>query len=211
MTTRTDEVGNIATVDVDDPSTAQASTATRGSRLPRVGERTVSLSLTTLVASVAIVALLVSTVVFAMLYRSADADLAAREAKSADDRHAEQVASNYAVGASTIDYRDTRAWLNRLKAGTTPELAAKFEATSPQLEQILLPLQWTSTATPLSAQVISEAGGIYKVNAYLTVTSTSAQTPAGAQTTVTYSLTLDRNAEWKITDVGGLQNALPTK
>ncbi|MEV6217123.1 hypothetical protein [Nocardia sp. NPDC051833] len=156
-------------------------------------------------------ALLVSTAVFAMLYRSADADLAAREAKSVDDRHAEQVASNYAVGASTIDYRDTRAWLNRLKAGTTPELAAKFEATSPQLEQILLPLQWTSTATPLSAQVISEAGGIYKVNAYLTVTSTSAQTPTGAQTTVTYSLTLDRNADWKITDVGGLQNALPTK
>ncbi|MET8428939.1 hypothetical protein [Nocardia sp. NPDC004860] len=59
--------------------------------------------------------------------------------------------------------------------------------------------------------MISESGGIYKVNAYLTVTSTSAQTPEGAQTTVTYSLTVDRNSGWKITDVGGLQNALPSK
>ncbi|MFE6925805.1 hypothetical protein ACFVAV_32660 [Nocardia sp. NPDC057663] len=213
MAMQIDEVGD-TTVEVGDASTGResATTAMRGFRLTGVGERTVSLSLTTLVTAFALVAMLVSTGVFAMLYRSADADLTARDEKAADDRRAEEVASNYAVGASTIDYRDTRAWLGRLQAGTTPELAAKFEATSPQLEQILLPLQWTSKATPLSADVISEAGGIYKVNAYLTITSTSAQTPTGVQTTVTYSLTLDRNADWKVTDVGGgLQNALPAK
>lgn len=48
-------------------------------------------------------------------------------------------------------------------------------------------------------------------NAYLNVNSTSAQTPDGAQTTVTYSLTIDRDSGWKITDVGGLENALPAK
>lgn len=101
--------------------------------------------------------------------------------------------------------------MTRLKTGTSPQLSAKFDATAPQLEQILLPLQWTSTATPLSAAVTSESGGVYKVNAYLNVNSTSAQTPDGAQTTVTYSLTIDSNSGWTITDVGGLQNALPTK
>ncbi|UGT67624.1 hypothetical protein LTT66_31175 [Nocardia gipuzkoensis] len=60
--------------------------------------------------------------------------------------------------------------------------------------------------------MISESGGIYKVNAYLTVVSTSAQTPEGAQTTVTYSLTIDRNSDWKITEVGGgLQSAIPAR
>jgi len=41
-------------------------------------------------------------------------------------------------------------------------------------------------------------------------TSSNAQNPDGVQTTVTYSLTIDRNSDWTITDVGGLQNALPT-
>ncbi|WP_275106976.1 hypothetical protein [Nocardia arthritidis] len=38
----------------------------------------------------------------------------------------------------------------KLKANTADSLAAKFDATGPQLEQILLPLQWTSKATPSS-------------------------------------------------------------
>ncbi|MBH0779780.1 hypothetical protein [Nocardia bovistercoris] len=103
------------------------------------------------------------------------------------------------------------AWLGSLEAGTTPQLAAEFDAGARQLQQILLPLQWTSTATPLSAAVTAESGGVYKVNVYLNVNSTSVQSANGAVTTVTYSLTIDRNADWKITDVGGLQNALPTK
>ncbi|MGV9663972.1 hypothetical protein [Nocardia niigatensis] len=181
-------------------------------RAPRDSRaRTVSVRLSTVLTAAAVAVPLIVSIVLGALYWSAKSDLAERDSKAADDRHAEQVASDYAVGASTIDYKDAKAWLGRLQAGATPQLAAKFEATGPQLEQILLPLQWTSKAVPLSSSVTSESGGIYKVNAYVNVTSTSAQSPEGAQTTVTYSLTIDRNAEWKITDVGGLQNALPTK
>ncbi|TLG05380.1 hypothetical protein FEK35_19150 [Nocardia cyriacigeorgica] len=145
------------------------------------------------------------------MYWSAQSELSHRDAVAADHRHAEETAMNYALGASTIDFRDVKGWLTRLKAGTSPELSAKFDATAPQLEQILLPLQWMSKATPQSATVVSESDGVYKVNAYLTVSSTSAQTPDGVQTTVTYSVTIDRDNNWAITDVGGLQNALPTK
>lgn len=173
--------------------------------------RTVSIRLSTVLLTAAIAGLLIATVVFAGLYWSARSTLGDRDARAAEDRHAEQIATDYAVGASTIDFHDVKGWITRLQAGTTPQLAAKFDATAPQLEQILLPLQWTSKATPLSAAVTSESGGVYKVNAYLNVNSTSAQTPDGAQTTVTYTLTIDSNAGWKITDVGGLQNALPTK
>lgn len=210
-----DDVTDTTTADLPDAPNKRESDST--SRNPHatpthgVGARTVSLRLTTVLTTLALVTLLVSTGVFVVLYRSAESQLAQRDSTTAANGRAEEIATNYALGASTIDYHDTKAWLARLAAGTTPQLAAKFEATAPQLEQILLPLQWTSKATPLSASVTSEAGGIYKVNAYLNVTSTSAQTPEGAQTTVTYSLTIDRNADWKITDVGGLQNALPTK
>ena len=76
-----------------------------------------------------------------MLWQSARSDLADRDAAAAADATAEQVATDYAVGASTIDYKDTSAWLNKLKANTSPQLAAKFDATATQLEQILLPLQ----------------------------------------------------------------------
>lgn len=200
MTTRTDEAPEETTEDRAEPR------AVRNEQ-----PRTVSIRLSTAAAGAGIATLAVSTVAFGALYWSAKSDLADRDSTAADDRRAAQVASDYAVGASTIDYKDTKSWLGRLQAGTTPQLTAKFDATGPQLEQILLPLQWTSKATPLSAAVTSESGGIYKVNAYLNVVSTSAQTPEGAQTTVTYSLTIDRNADWKITDVGGLQNTLPTK
>ncbi|MBJ8342133.1 hypothetical protein JGU71_24905 [Antrihabitans sp. YC3-6] len=142
---------------------------------------------------------------------SAKSDLRNRDAKSSDDQHAEQVATDYAIGASNIDYKDADAWLLRLKAGTTPELANKFDATGPKLQELLIPLQWTSSAAPIEAAIASETGGIYVVNVFLNVTSTSAQTPSGAQTTVTYNVTVDRNNDWKITDVGGMDGALPGK
>ncbi|MGW0181726.1 hypothetical protein [Nocardia sp. NPDC003345] len=173
--------------------------------------RTVSIRLSTALMALALTALLVATVTLAILYASARTTISDSETRAADQQHAEKIASDYALGASDIDYRDVKGWLTRLKAGTAPPLAAKFDATAPQLEQILLPLQWTSTATPLSADVTSESGGIFKVNAYLTVHSTSVQNPDGAATTVTYSLTIDRNSGWQITEVGGLQNAIPAK
>ncbi|WP_280298066.1 hypothetical protein [Nocardia neocaledoniensis] len=188
-------------------ATAEPTTTEPAERPPR----TVSLRISSVLVAATIGVLAVATVTFAVLYFSARSTIADRDARAADDRHAERIATDYGVGASTIDYRDVAAWFGRLRAGTSPQLAAKFDATAPQLEQILLPLQWTSTATPLSATVTSESGGIYKVNAYFTVVSTSVQNPQGAATTVTYSLTIDRAAGWQITEVGGLQNTLPAK
>ncbi|WP_433560315.1 hypothetical protein ACQP1O_21600 [Nocardia sp. CA-151230] len=193
------------------PASAETESSSPASGDRTAAPRTVSIRLSTVLISAGIALLTAVAVSFASLYWAARSTLADRDAKAADDRHAEQIATDYSLGASTIDYHDVKGWIGRLQSGTTPQLSAKFDATAPQLEQILLPLQWTSKAAPLSAGVISESGGIYKVNAYLTVTSTSAQTPDGAQTTVTYSLTVDRNSGWKITDVGGLQNALPSK
>ncbi|MGI5217826.1 hypothetical protein [Nocardia sp. CA-290969] len=183
---------------------------------PEPGDRsrtavTLSIRLSTVLTALALTLLLAGALTFGLLWRSARSELNHRDTVAAGNRHAESVAMTYALGASAIDFHDVKGWLTRLKAGTSPELSAKFDATAPQLEQILLPLQWTSKATPQSATVTSESGGVYKVNAYLTVDSTSVQTPDGVSTTVTYSVTIDRNNNWTITDVGGLHSALPTK
>ncbi|MBF6150091.1 hypothetical protein FHY52_00540 [Nocardia nova] len=192
-----------------DPKTGTPDDAPAAS--PRARRRTVSLRLSTVAtAAVALIAVAVIAVL-AMFLWSARGDISAREAADSDRAKAEQVASDYAVGASTIDYKNANAWLGKLQAGTSAQLADKFKATAPQLEAILTPLQWNSTAQPITAKVMSESNGVYKVDVFLNVSSTSAQTPQGGQTTVTYNVSLDRNSGWKITDVGGMDGALPLK
>ncbi|WP_246023495.1 hypothetical protein [Nocardia yunnanensis] len=142
---------------------------------------------------------------------SARSEICSRDAAAADTKHAEQVATDYAVGAATVNFADFNAWVGKLKANTTPALANKFDTTAPKLQEILTPLKWTSTATPITAKTTSESGGLYKVNVFVNVTSSNAQNPDGVQTTVTYNVAVDRNSDWKITDVGGMDGALPVK
>lgn len=170
---------------------------------------TVSIQVSSLVRGALIAVLAVVAIAFAVLYLTARGDLADRDQRAADDRHAEQLATEYAVGAATVNFQDLDAWITALKQNTTPQLAGKFDETAPKLEQILVPLQWTSTATPITAKVMSEQDGVFKVNVFVNVTSTNAQNPDGTQTTVTYTVTLDENAGWQITDVGGVDGALP--
>jgi Mce-associated membrane protein len=155
--------------------------------------------------------LLILAVTFAALYASARHTLSTQDAAAADTARAEKIATEYASGAATIQYQDIDAWLARLKTNTTPQLANKFETTTPKLKEVLAPLKWTSTATPLGAVVTTATDGVYKVNVFLTVNSTSTQTPDGGRTTVTYNVTVDQNNDWKITDVGGVDSALPGK
>ncbi|MBB5912671.1 Mce-associated membrane protein [Nocardia transvalensis] len=178
----------------------------RGSR-----GRTVSVSLPALGITAGVVVLIVALAVACVGWWSARGDLADARASADRDRHAEQVATDYAVGASTIDHTNVPAWVAKLKANTSPQLANKFDATAPKLEEILLPLQWTSTASPIAATIGSVSGGVYKVNVFVNVNSTNAQNPKGGQMTVTYNVTVDSNAGWQITDVGGLDGALPTR
>lgn len=174
-------------------------------------KRSISLSVATLTWSAVTAALLVALVVMGVLLAGARHEVAAQ--KQAQDRaqRAKDVASSYAVGAATVDYQQFDQWVGKLKAGTTDKLANKFDATAPKLQQILLPLRWKSTATPISAIVMSEDNGTYKVNVFLNVNSSNAQSPDGTSTTVTYNVAVDTKDNWKVADVGGLDGALPGK
>ncbi|MBD0022349.1 MULTISPECIES: hypothetical protein [Gordonia] len=188
------------------PEPASGTAASSG---PAQSDRRVSISVRSLVVGAALLVLAATTITFALLWAGARSDISERDDRAADNRRAEQIALDYAVGAATTDYQKLDDWFARLKKGTTPELAAKFDATAPSLKQILAPLGWKSTAQPITSVTKSSDGGIFKVDAFVNVSSTSSQAPNGATTTVTYSITIDSNKDWQITDVGGLQGIVP--
>jgi hypothetical protein len=54
------------------------------------------------------------------------------------------------------------------------------------------------------AKVRSSAGGIYTVDCFVSVQTKTVQAPDALQSTATYSVTIDSNQNWVITDVGGI-------
>jgi len=166
------------------------------------GAKQITLSVRTLV--LAVVGLLVGAgllfgVVDNLRVRHQLNDLRAEKANAAK---AEQVASDYAVKAATLDYKDLTPWAANLKKGVSPELAKQFEVAVPAMSQILTPVRMSTTATLVSATTTSVAGDVFCVTAVVEVNTTSLQTPNGATSLAAYVLTLNKAADWQITAVG---------
>ncbi|KDE98252.1 hypothetical protein Y900_004670 [Mycolicibacterium aromaticivorans JS19b1 = JCM 16368] len=174
---------------------------------PTTGRR-VSISLRGLILAGLVAALVIAVGVLGWLYLDVRGTLAANDRAAAARSHAEEIASDYAVNAADMDYQDFNGWKVKLVNGTSPELKDKLTKAADSMQQILAPLQWKSTARPLAAKVRSEAGGIYTVDAFVSVLTKTMQAPDGLQSTATYSITLDSKNNWQITDVGGIDAAV---
>ena len=188
--------------DRDSADEKEAEPADPVGREPR--RLSVTVSARSLVFS-AVLALLVgalATVVW--LYVDAQQQLNAQARQSDNNAHAEKVALDYAVNAATMNYQDLGGWKTKLVAGTSPELNGKLSKAAESMQQILVPLQWNSTAQPLVAKVRSDIAGVYVVDCFVSVQTKTAQGTDPLQSTATYSLTIDRNKNWQITDVGGI-------
>jgi len=170
--------------------------------------RQLSVSVRTLAVGTVLAALVLAVGVLSWLYLDARGELAAAASRDADRERAQQVAIDYAVGAARMDHRDLSDWKIRLVAGASPELSARLGEAADSMEQILTPLRWESTAKPVAAIVRSEAGDRYVVDAFVSVLTKTAQAPQGLQSTATYSITVDPQRGWAITDVGGIDAAL---
>lgn len=138
-------------------------------------------------------------------------EVEAQQRQSANDRHAEQIALDYAVNAATMNFQDLNKWKNQLVGGTTPTLNAKLTKAAGSMEQLLIPLQWASTAQPLAAKVRSGDNGVYVVDTFVSVLTKTTQAPDNLQSTATYSITIDSNQNWQISDVGGIGAITPPK
>jgi Mce-associated membrane protein len=131
--------------------------------------------------------------------------------RAAGNAHAEQAALDYATGAAEMDFHDLVAWRGKLTKGTTPELSNRLTQAATSMEQIIAPLQWTSTAKPIVAKVRSESNGVYSVDCFVSVLTKNSQAPDGIQSTATYQLTIDSHNSWVITDIAGIDSALGSK
>lgn len=170
--------------------------------------RQVSLSIRGLIVVLVMVLLAATAAVFGWLYVDANDKLAAQAAQTADYQRAEDIAAKYAVSAAEMNYQDFGAWKENLVAGTAPALKDKLLQAADSMEQVLAPLQWQSTAKPLATKVRSDVAGVYTVDSFVSVLTKTMQAPDGLQSTATYSVTIDSNADWQITDVGGIDAAL---
>ncbi|MDF3339479.1 hypothetical protein P3H80_18725 [Mycolicibacterium septicum] len=173
--------------------------------------RSISLSLRGLILGAIIAALIVAVATLGWLYAGVRHQVDDQVVKSANDARAEKIALDYAVSAATMDFKDLQAWHVKLVAGTTPELTKKLSDAGTSMEQVLVPLQWSSSAQPLVAKVRSSTGGIYVVDSFVSVQTKTVQAPEALQSTATYSTTIDSNNNWLITDVGGIGSAMGSK
>lgn len=123
------------------------------------------------------------------------------QAASADRAKAEQVALDYAQGAANMSFENPEDWRGRLTKGTSPELSERLRQASTQMEQLLRPLQWSSTSEPIAAKVESVDGDTYQVVAFVNVRTKNVQAPSGIESTATYRITLDKSQDWLITAI----------
>ncbi len=175
------------------------------------GRLQASISVRSLLFAGLIAALVAGIGVMVWLYVGAKSQLDQQAREAADNTRAEQIALDYATNAAAMNFKDIPAWKGKLVAGTSPELKDRLGEAADQMEQILVPLQWDSTARPLAAKVRSKVGGAYIVDAFVSVMTKTAQGPDPLQSTATYSVTVDSDRDWQITDVGGIGAAVQSR
>ncbi|MET9325300.1 hypothetical protein [Tsukamurella sp. NPDC003166] len=165
-----------------------------------------------------VVVLAVAATAFGFLWLSASSDRDDARGQLASITHTEDrnarakdVAVKYAIGAATVDYQNLDPWRTALVANTTPELANTLKTASTDLEQVYVPLQWQSTATPLGTVVVSDKDDIMVVNVFVNVVTKSTQRPQGIPSVTTYALTIDTKQNWVISDVSSIDGALGGK
>lgn len=206
-TSEPDPIGLEAADPPVDAGTTDASAGAKSSKAPR----SMSVSMRGLATGAVVMVLVAAVVVLGWLYLDARDQLHAQAAQATDDARAEKVALDYAVNAASMNFKDLQAWHVKLVAGTSPELNKKLSDAGTSMEQVLVPLQWNSTAEPLVAKVRSNTAGIYVVDSFVSVQTKTVQAPEPLQSTATYSTTIDSNNNWQITDVGGIGSAMGPK
>ena len=161
-------------------------------------------TVTTVVATVAVIAVVAAIGIVGYLFLDTRNELSSVTNAQADRSQAEKVAGEYAAGAAAMDFRDLGPWRASLVKGVSPELKAKMDAAGGAMTQLLVPLQWASTATVSDTVVTSQSGPIYKVNAYVKTDVSNIQHPDGGYVSLNlWTVTLDKDKGWQVTDSGG--------
>ncbi|MGV9723484.1 hypothetical protein [Nocardia beijingensis] len=158
-----------------------------------------------------VAAVVVAAAAFAAgrLSAGSDDELASLRAQLAVDAAAEKAASSYALDVSQVRAGDIEGWRKALQSGVSQQLAPKLSAAVDVVGPWLSQMEYTATAKLLAAKVSRRDGDLYVVQVFVDMNSRSRQTPEGVTATAAYTVTLNRAADWTITDVGGVTPDLP--
>ncbi|WP_174189518.1 hypothetical protein [Nocardia barduliensis] len=210
MSTTAAEPGDTSADDggTADPPTKQG--RTRSVRVPALRAPAGMTRSTAAALAVAAVAV-VTAVAFAvgLLGDSSADELAALRAQLDADAAAEQAASTYALNVSQVRAGDIEGWRKALQTDVSQQLAPKLSAAVDVVGPWLNQMEYTATAKLLAAKVARREGDLYVVQVFVDMNSRSRQTPEGVTATAAYTVTLNRAADWIITDVGGVTPDLP--
>jgi len=199
-----------ATTEKVEPKEKEGKTADTN-RAGKGARRQVSISFRSLAAGALIVSLVGAVGVLTWLYVGAERKIDTQARQSENIARAEKIGLGYATNAAAMNFQDLDSWKVKLVVGTSPDLKDRLTKAAEQMKQILVPLQWNSSAQPLAAKVRSNKGGIYDVDSFVSVQTKTAQGPDALQSTATYRVTIDSNKDWQITDVGGIGAAVAEK
>ncbi|MFF2060065.1 hypothetical protein [Rhodococcus qingshengii] len=160
------------------------------------------------VAAVGAIAIVAAIAVLGWRLNTVSSENSEQTQQLQNHQHAETIALDYATGAAQMSFEDTTQWRARLTQGTSPELTNRLTQASTSMEQLIIPLQWSSTAQPIAAKVLSSNDGIYEVVCFVNVLTRNSQSPDGIDSTATYKMTIDSNSDWMITEISGIDSAL---
>ncbi|ADG80747.1 Mce-associated membrane protein OS=Tsukamurella paurometabola (strain ATCC 8368 / DSM / CCUG 35730 / CIP 100753 / JCM 10117 / KCTC 9821 / NBRC 16120 / NCIMB 702349 / NCTC 13040) OX=521096 GN=Tpau_4178 PE=4 SV=1 [Tsukamurella paurometabola] len=136
---------------------------------------------------------------FALHYRGQVNDM---EQAAADRARAEDIAGKYGVNAATVDFNDIAPWLQNLKSGVTDQVAKRVDGAAEVMRMVVVPVRLQSKGKLVGTKVSDEANGVYKVMVVIDTDATSLQAPQGTTTTTAYTITVDSNQNWLMSDIG---------
>ncbi|GAA1898005.1 hypothetical protein [Williamsia serinedens] len=195
------ETSDTATTETSDTATTGTAGEKPATTTDPASSRRPRLLVGVLAGLVVILAVVAGVAVYyASSYRSDYTTL--RDANS-DAQRAEDVASDYAVKAALIDYRDFDPWFAALRTNVDDKMRQQFTSSESVLRQLLGQLQWVSKGDLVGSDIKSQNNGVYVVQVFVDVQVTNVQSPGGVKTTALYPITVDRNKKWTITDISG--------
>ncbi|MGZ8179019.1 hypothetical protein ACXVUM_13905 [Williamsia sp. SKLECPSW1] len=177
-----------------DTATPSSDSAVPASRRPRL-----------LVGALAALVVILAVVTGVAVYYATDYhdDYTSLRDANADAQRAEDVASDYAVKAALINYRDFDPWFAALRTNVDDAMRRQFASSESVLRQLLGQLQWVSKGDLVGSDIKSQNDGVYVVQVFVDVQVTNVQSPGGVKTTALYPITVDKNKNWTITDISG--------
>lgn len=200
-TTSTGASADETTADSDPATTSPDPTPEKNADVSASPSRRPRLVVGALAALVVVLAVVAGVAVyFASSYRD---DYTTLRGANSDAQRAEDVASDYAVKAALIDYRDFDPWFAALRTNVDDKMRQQFTSSESVLRQLLGQLQWVSKGDLVGSDIKSQNNGVYVVQVFVDVQVTNVQSPGGVKTTALYPITVDRNKNWTITDISG--------